>query len=294
MILIADGGSTKCDWIVLDEQGECILETKTGGLNPAVFDENTLVERLHNNDDLKAIKSKIKQVDFFGAGCGTPKPTKLLEGILSDFFTNAEVMVKEDMVAAVFAATTEPGIVCILGTGSNSCYFDGDNIHMEVDSLGYVLMDEASGNYFGKRLIRDYYYKRMPAPIAQEFEKRYNLDSDAIKHNVYKEDNPNTYLASFAEFIFTSEERNGYFYLLITEGIKKFIENRVMCFQEAQNVPIHFIGSIAHFSQDIIRDALLPYHLTMGNIVRRPIEGIINYYSNKIKKELEAKAMLSK
>jgi len=289
MILIADGGSTKCDWIVIDEKGDRIIETRTEGLNPAVFDEAVLEQRLEKNEDLKNNKSLIKEVHFYGAGCGTPEPTKILENILQNYFPDAKIEVQEDMVAAVFAATTEPGIVCILGTGSNSCYYDGENIHMEVDSLGYILMDEASGNYFGKRLIRDYFYKRMPNTIAQEFEKRYDLDADAIKESVYRSDNPNTYLASFAEFIFTSEERNGYFYLLITEGIKKFVENRVMCFPEAQNVPIHFIGSIAHFSRDIIRDALLPYHLTMGNIVRRPIDGIIEYYRNKMIKRARKK-----
>lgn len=285
MILLADGGSTKCDWILLDNKGEQVFKTRTKGLNPAVFKKNVLEERLFANEELLAYKEKIKNVHFYGAGCGTPGPTSILHTILDAYFTKAEVIVKEDMVAAVFAATTEPGIVCILGTGSNSCYFDGDNIHMEVESLGYVLMDEASGNYFGKRLLRDYYYKRMPKSIADEFEKRYDLSPDAIKKNIYQEENPNTYLANFAEFIFTSEERNGYFYLLITEGIKKFVENRIMCFPEAQSVPIHFIGSIAHFSQDIIKDALLPYHLTMGNIVRRPIDGIIDYYRSKIVKE---------
>jgi len=288
MILIADGGSTKCDWIVLNKKGERVFETRTEGLNPAVFEESTLKSRLYANEDLKSNKDSIKRVHFYGAGCGTPEPTKILEDLLKDYFPQAEILVKEDMVAAVFAATTEPGIVCILGTGSNSCYYDGENIHMEVESLGYVLMDEASGNYFGKRLLRDYYYKRMPNTIAREFEKRYDLDADVIKQNIYRNDNPNTYLANFAQFIFTSEERNGYFYLLITEGIKKFVENRVMCFPEAQNVPIHFIGSIAHFSQDIIRDALLPYHLTMGNIVRRPIEGIIEYYKNQMLTEVDA------
>ncbi len=285
MILLADGGSTKCDWILLDEKGEQVLKTRTQGLNPAVFKESVLEERLKANEDIKTYKDKIKNVHFYGAGCGTAGPTAILEKIMKAYFTSSEVMVKEDMVAAVFAATTEPGIVCILGTGSNSCYYDGDNIHMEVESLGYILMDEASGNYFGKRLIRDYYYKRMPKSIADEFEKRYDLSPDAVKKNIYQEENPNTYLANFAEFIFTSEERNGYFYLLITEGIKKFVENRVMCFPEAQSVPIHFIGSIAHFSQDIIKDALLPYHLTLGNIVRRPIDGIIEYYRNKILSE---------
>ncbi len=281
MILIADGGSTKCDWILLNDEGEVISKTRTEGLNPAVFDKSLLEKRLQDNEELASYKTKVEAVHFYGAGCGTDKPAEMLAKIFENYFSNADVVVKEDMVAAVYAATTEPGIVCILGTGSNSCYYDGDDIHMPVDSLGYILMDEASGNYFGKRLIRDFYYKRMPQEVALEFEKRFDLSSDTIKENLYKKPNPNTYLASFAEFIFTSE-RNGYFYKIITEGIQEFVETRVLCFPEAQNVPIHFIGSIAHFSEDIIRAAVWPYHLTVGNIVRRPIDGIIDYYRNDV------------
>ncbi|MCK8524072.1 N-acetylglucosamine kinase [Aquimarina sp. D1M17] len=281
MILLADGGSTKCDWILLDGTGEIVFKTRTEGLNPAVFEKSLLEKRIRSNEELTSYKDKVEVVNFYGAGCGTPRPAAMLKNVFEDFFVNAEIEVKEDMVAAVYAATTEPGIVCILGTGSNSCYYDGDDIHMAVDSLGYILMDEASGNYFGKRLIRDYYYKRMPPEVASEFEKRFDLSSDSIKENLYKKPNPNTYLASFAEFIFTSE-RNGYFYKIITEGIQEFVETRVLCFPEAQNVPVHFIGSIAHFSEDIIRAAVWPYHLTVGNIVRRPIDGIIDYYRNEV------------
>ncbi|KAA1248127.1 N-acetylglucosamine kinase [Aquimarina sp. RZ0] len=281
MILLADGGSTKCDWILLDNAGEIVFKTRTEGLNPAVFSKPLLEERLRDNKELASYKTKIDTVHFYGAGCGTDKPTEMLTKVFENYFPNAAVVVKEDMVAAVYAATTEPGIVCILGTGSNSCYFNGDEIEMTVDSLGYILMDEASGNYFGKRLIRDYYYKRMPPEVAAEFEKRFDLSSDTIKENLYKKENPNTYLASFAEFIFTSE-RNGYFYKIITEGIQEFVETRVLCFPEAQNVPVHFIGSIAYFSEDIIRAAVWPYHLTVGNIVRRPIDGIIDYYRNDV------------
>ncbi|MGY3794194.1 BadF/BadG/BcrA/BcrD ATPase family protein [Aquimarina sp. 433] len=281
MILIADGGSTKCDWILLDDVGEIVFKTRTEGLNPAVFEKSLLEKRVRANAELIEHRTTIEAVHFYGAGCGTEKPAAMLKKVFENFFVNADVIVREDMVAAVYAATTEPGIVCILGTGSNSCYFDGDNIHMAVDSLGYILMDEASGNYFGKRLIRDYYYKRMPPEVAGEFEKRFDLSSDTIKENLYKKENPNTYLASFAEFIFTSE-RNGYFYKIITEGIQEFVETRVLCFPEAQNVPVHFIGSIAHFSEDIIRAAVWPYHLTVGNIVRRPIDGIIDYYRNDV------------
>jgi len=282
MILIADGGSTKCDWILLSATGEEILRTRTKGLNPAVFTEAVLEQRIEENTDLKEVKDKVERVHFYGAGCGTDTPSKLLQGIFTNFFTNVEeVIILEDVVAAVYAATTEPGIVCILGTGSNSCFFDGKDIHQSVNSLGYILMDEASGNYFGKRLIRDYYYKRMPPELAEDFGKKYNMDSDEIKKNLYRKDNPNTYLASFAEFIF-SNERNGYFYKLVHEGITDFMHSRVLCYKEAQNVPVHFIGTIAYFSEDIIRAVAQPYGIEIGNIVRRPIDGLIEYYRKDV------------
>ena len=283
MILITDGGSTKCDWILLGQNGEVILKTRTKGLNPAVVPEENVRERILANQDLQPYVNKVTVLDFYGAGCGTKTPIMMLTKILTEIFPLANVSVNEDMVAAVYAATTEPGIVCILGTGSNSCYFDGTNVHNGIESLGYSLMDEASGNYFGKRLIRDYFYKKMPTQLTQEFEKRFNLDPDEIKNHLYKRHNPNMYLASFAEFIFTSKEVNGYFYKLITEGMLKFIEYRILCFKESQNVPIHFIGSIAHFSEDIIKDCMKPYNLELGNIIRRPIDGLIDYYrQNKL------------
>ncbi|OAB78713.1 N-acetylglucosamine kinase [Cochleicola gelatinilyticus] len=290
MLLITDGGSTKCDWILLDNSGNVVLRTRTLGLNPAVVPEEQMELRIRNNKDLHSLFEKVTQLDFYGAGCGTRTPRKLLQNILERLFYNATITVNEDTVAAVHAATTTPGIVCILGTGSNSCYFDGTEIHNSVSSLGYTLMDEASGNYFGKRLIRDYFYNKMPSVLATEFERRFELDPDVIKTNLYKEPNPNMYLASFAEFIFnpgenrptSAQDINGYFYKLISEGMLKFIEYRILCYKEAQHVPIHFIGSIAHFSEDIIRDCMKPYHLELGKIIRRPIDGLIAYYAAKM------------
>ncbi|SDR67795.1 BadF/BadG/BcrA/BcrD ATPase family protein [Gramella sp. MAR_2010_147] len=282
MILIADGGSTKCDWILLNNEGEQVFKTRSKGLNPAVFKEVVLEERLAENPELAEVKDSIERIHFYGAGCGTPTPRELLKSIIANYFTNAdEVLVMEDTVAAVHAATTEPGIVCILGTGSNSCYFDGEKIHQVVDSLGYILMDEASGNYFGKRLIRDYYYKRMPPEIAEKFEKKFDVNSDVIKMNLYRKDNPNTYLANFAEFIFTNE-RNGYFYKLLHEGLTDFVHSRVMSYPQVNSVPVHFIGSIAYFSEDIIRSVLQPYGIELGNIVRRPIDALIEYYRKNV------------
>lgn len=283
MTLIADGGSTKCDWVLLDNSGTVVLKTRTQGLNPAVVPEDELFNRINNNPELSAIFKKVEYLDFYGAGCGTKTPRAILHKIIKSLFSNAKVTVAEDMVAAALAVTDKPGIVCIFGTGSNSCYFDGKTTRTSVDSLGFILMDEASGNYFGKRLIRDYFYKKMPAQIAADFEKRFDLNPDTIKINLYKKPNPNTYLASFAEFIFTREEVNGYFYNLISEGVLKFIEYKILCYKEAQQVPIHFIGSIAHFSKDIIKDCLKRYNLELGNVVRRPIDGLIEYYrKNKL------------
>lgn len=284
MILIADGGSTKADWVLLKKSGEELLRTRTGGLNPAVFDKELLAKRIRENTDLVAYKDKVTHVYFYGAGCGTEKPTLQLKSIFESFFINAAVDVKEDTYAATYAVTTKPGIVCILGTGSNSCYFDGKNVDVRIASLGYILMDEASGNYFGKKLIRDYYYHKMPVDIAKQFEKQFDVDADTIKKNIYKKDNPNTYLAHFAEFIFKNE-RNVYFNKVLHKGMKDFFKNKILPYKESESVPVHFVGSIAYFAQDIIKDVARFNMIKLGNIVRRPIDGLIDYHRKKLKLE---------
>ena len=284
MILIADGGSTKADWVLLDKSGELVLKTRTGGLNPAVFDAELMKERIQENTELASYKDKITKVYFYGAGCGTEKPTLLLKSIFESFFINAIVEVKEDTYAAAYAVTSEPGIVCILGTGSNSCYFDGEKVDVRIPSLGYILMDEASGNYFGKKLIRDYYYHKMPEHLAKQFEKEFDLNADTIKKNIYKEDNPNTYLAHYAEFILRNE-RNVYFNKVLHKGMKDFFKNKILPYKESQNLPVHFVGSIAFFAQDIIKDVARFNMIKLGNIIRRPIDGLIEYHRKKLKLE---------
>ncbi|HKJ07008.1 MAG TPA: hypothetical protein VJ970_06040, partial [Flavobacteriaceae bacterium] len=231
------------------------------------------------------VRDKVEKVHFYGAGCGTTTPRELLKSIIGNYFTNTdEVLVMEDTVAAVHAATTEPGIVCILGTGSNSCYYDGEEINQVVDSLGYILMDEASGNYFGKKLIRDYYYKKMPKDIAAMFEQQFDIDADVIKKHIYKEANPNTYLAHFAEFMLKNK-RTIYFNKVLHKGVKEFFKNKILPYDEATKVPVHFVGSIAYFSRDIIEDVARYYLVELGNIVRHPIDGLIDYHRNKLKLE---------
>ncbi|MGY0427152.1 MAG: N-acetylglucosamine kinase, partial [Polaribacter sp.] len=240
MILIADGGSTKADWIAINQNKKEEFRVRTLGLNPAVVPEEELHNRIINMFQLIKIKDDVTEIHFYGAGCGTPKPIALLKKILEAIFTEAKIFIAEDMLAAVYAATgNKPAMVCILGTGSNSCYFDGINMQMLMPSLGYILMDEASGNYFGKKLIVDYYYKRMPKGIAKEFNKGFNLDADHIKRNIYKEANPNMYLATFAKFMFDFKNEK-YIKRLIKKGFQDFFKCRILPYDINQETSIYF------------------------------------------------------
>ena len=283
MILITDGGSTKCDWIAIDKDGkQAVDKIRTKGLNPAIVAEKKLNKTIRKSKELMAIANDVTHVYFYGAGCGTEKPRLLLKVILESYFTNAVVEVREDTYAAVRAcidAKDEAAVVCILGTGSNCSYFDGKDLHQRVSSLGFILMDDASGNYFGKQLIRDYYFNKMPDTISVAFAHKHNLEADFIKYNLYKQTNPSAYLASHAEFMFINKDSE-YISNIITKGIRLFTENMILQYREEldKGVPVHFAGSIAYFGQDEIKQVAEEYGFKVGNFVRRPIEGLVEYH----------------
>ena len=282
MILIADGGSTKADWIAINDQRIEEFRVRTLGLNPAIVPEQELRNRIVNMFQLINIKNDVEEIHFYGAGCGTPKPIEILKTILESIFVNATVFISEDMLAAVYAASgKKPAIVCILGTGSNSCYFDGDEMKTLVPSLGYILMDEASGNYFGKRLLIDYYYNQMPLEIAQEFKNEFNLDIDYIKKNLYRTPNPNMYLASFAKFMFIFKD-NDYIKEIITCGFQEFFKYKILPFNKTAETPIYFIGSIAHYFRDILEEIAEKNSLKITDIIQRPIDNLLAYHKENI------------
>lgn len=285
MILIVDSGSTKCDWLAINREGEQVLEKqRTKGLNPAILSEEKLRKRINKNQVLIENSNEVSYLFFYGAGCGTDKPRKQLEAVLEDIFPNAEVLVREDTYAAIYStiANNEAAVVCILGTGSNCSYYDGNNVHQKVKSLGYSIMDDASGNYYGRQLVRDYYFNNMPEDLKVSFAERYNMESDHIKHNLYKESNPNAYLANFAEFMFLNKESD-YVQTLIKEGIKLFTRNCIMQYKEVlDKVPVHFAGSIAFYAQDEIREIAQEMGFTVGNFQRRPIEGLVSYHISNL------------
>ena len=286
MIFIVDSGSTKCDWIATDNKGNQLLEKiRTKGLNPAILSGKKLTKIIKKSDALMEVNNQVQQIFFYGAGCGTEKPKQALKEILESLFANAQVFVEEDTFAAVRATINhkdEAAVVCILGTGSNCSYFDGENLHQRVKSLGYTLMDDASGNYYGKQLVRDYYFNHMPETLKVAFAEKYNMDADFIKYNLYKQPNPNAYLANFAEFMFLNKESD-YIKELIKKGIRVFTENMILQFkEELKTVPVHFAGSIAFFSEEEIREVANEYGYNVGNIVRRPIEGLVSYHTNNL------------
>jgi len=284
MILIVESGSTKTDWIGVDEKGDVAFETQTLGLNPQVLDSNIIKERIVNNYDVYRFRKQVDKIYFYGAGCGTEPPRLLINKVFEEIFINTtEVSVKEDTYAAIYATTNigEKSIVCIIGTGSNCTYFDGKEIHQKVTSLGYILMDDASGNYFGRQLLRDFYFNRIPEKISKKFESEFNLKADTIKDRLYKQPNPNTYLATFAKFLINNNDSE-YAQSLIRKGFELFIERQILQFSDAKEVLIHFTGSISFYLREELEFCLKKYNLKAGKIIRRPIEGLLHYHKENL------------
>lgn len=279
MKLLVDSGSTKADWIAIDNNGKVQFTTQSLGLNPEVLDREEIISRLEDKFDISQNKDKVKQLFFYGAGCGTDRMKLFLKEIFQNYFKNAEVDVQEDTYAAVYATTPkgEQAIVCILGTGSNCSFFDGKVLHQKVQSLGYIVMDDGSGNRFGRHLLRGYYFNKMPKELAKEFEKDFNLDADYIKENLYKEPNPNAYLATLAKFIIKHKE-NDFCKKIIKSELKKFAKNYIMQYDNCRDVYVHFVGSIAFYLKDELEEILENYDIKIGNVLRRPIDGLIAYH----------------
>lgn len=284
MILIADSGSTKTDWVALDNDGVILFQTQTLGLNPQVLSQEVLIARIVNSVELNKYKQEISQLYFYGAGCGLENTQLVLAKIFNNFFTKAtEVLVKSDTYAALYATTSlkTPAVVCILGTGSNCSYFDGQDIVQKIISLGYILMDDGSGNYFGKILLREYKFNKMPQELRHLFASQYDLDDTIIKDKLYKQPNPNAYLATFARFAIENKDTT-YMQGIINTGLSLFIENHVLQFENAQEVPIHFVGSIAFYLKEELTHILTEKGLTTGKILKRPIDGLVHHHKEHI------------
>ena len=287
MIAIVDGGSTKCDWVILDSVGQEILKTKTIGFNPNIFNSHLIPQELEKNHELSTVKEDIQYIFFYGSGCGIEENCLLVETELKNVFQNATIKVSEDLTAAAYAAYNgQPAIICILGTGSNSCYFDGEKIIRKLPSLGFLIGDEGSGSALGKLLVKNYFMKKLPKELSEEFAQKYQLTIEELLQNIYHNPRANAYLADFSKFI-VERKAHPYFQHLIYEELKNYLEYQVIPYEESKTSEINFIGSIAFYYEDILRSVAAELNLNVGRVVRKPIDSLVSYHKRYILPKLK-------
>lgn len=278
MIAIADSGSTKTDWVILNDDLSENFRTNTIGFNPYHIDSKSIESEIFKNVELGHIADKITKVFFYGAGCSADFLHDIVRTGLQPFFKQAEISVNHDLLAACYSVYRgTPAIVCILGTGSNACYFDGKEIKEATPSLAYVLGDEGSGNHMGKKLIHAYFSKKMPKHLADKFHETYHLTITTLNVNVYQKPMANAYLASFSKFVHEHKDEP-FIQNIIYTSMSEFFENQVLPNPEARFCEVNFIGSVAHYYEEIIRATASTYHLEVGHIVQKPIDNLVDYH----------------
>jgi len=277
-ILIADSGSTKCDWLVITEHGQELGEFHTMGFNPYFHDADLVEREMNANSQAMEVADSVDRVYFYGAGSSSPELCEVIAEGLRRVFANAVVHVGHDLDGAAYSTFTgEPAVTCILGTGSNSCMFDGTTVTEEVPALAYILGDEGSGSWFGKRLLSSFLYHKLPAAIHDDFVEQYGLDKLSITKRVYQEPNANVFLASFMTFL-GRHKSDAFVQDWLDEGFKAFLDVHVACFEGASAMPIHFVGSVAYHFQDALKKACADRGYRVGNIIKKPIDGLAQYH----------------
>lgn len=282
MIAIIDGGSTKCDWMILENSGKLNLKTTTLGFNPNITSPEFISQEIDKNQDLFFLKNHIEKVFFYGSGCGTAENCQKVEKEFVKTFPTAEISIKEDMTAAAYAAYNgNPAIVGILGTGSNSCFFDGEKIRTDLPSLGFLIGDEGSGSALGKHLLRRFFMKKLPKDLEEDFIQTYRLTIDDAIKNMYHNPRANAYLGEFNKFI-AERKKHPYFQNMVFDEMKNYLDYQVLPYPEAGEVEVNCIGYIAFIYEDILRAAAAELNLKIGKVVQKPIESLVDYHKKYI------------
>jgi glucosamine kinase len=276
MILIADSGSTKTTWCLAGQQGKERKFILTSGINPYYQQESEILGKLQH--EFKEPFSEISSIHFYGAGCTNPEVNRVVEGPLKAFFGAAFIEVNTDLMAAARSLCgRSPGIACILGTGSNSCYYDGSKIANHISPLGFILGDEGSGAVLGRNLLSDILKKQLPAPVIARFFEEYPVTAAEIMENIYRKPFPNRYAARFSKFLYLHSDipeiRN-----LITHSFTAFFTRNVLQYPESFQFPVHFSGSIAFFFQEFLKEIAVSFGLKTGKFVQDPMEGLAEYH----------------
>ncbi len=274
--LIADSGSTKAEWCLIDGKKKKTIFTQ--GLSPYFLSAEQI-----QNIIATAVKPKLKtavpdEIFFYGTGCSNPQNVKNVKQAIKKIFPTALVTVNHDLTgAAKSLCGHQKGIACILGTGSNSCYYNGKKIIKNSPGLGYVLGDEGSGAYLGKKVIQYFLYNTFDADLMDRFAAAFKVNRNDILDAVYKKPLPNRYLASFAMFL---AQNRGHYMIenIIEDGFNDFFFNHVYKYRESWTLPIHFTGSVAYGFKDVLKEMCRSYQLELGKVLKKPMDGLVQFH----------------
>ena len=274
--LIADSGSSKTEWCLLHQGKKKRILTQ--GISP-YFLQQVQVENILTAELLPKMKNIIPdEIFYYGTGCSNPENVSMIKKALQSVFKQAKVKVDHDLMGAARALCGhEKGIACILGTGSNSCFYNGKKIMKNSPGLGYVLGDEGSGTYLGKKVIQYYLYKTFDSDLMERFEAKFQTNPAEILDAVYKKPLPNRYLAGFTSFLV---DNRGHFMVenILEDGLNDFFFNHIYKYRESWSLHIHFTGSVAYGFKDVLKSLCDSYDIQLGRVLRSPIEGLVRYH----------------
>ncbi len=278
MILIADSGSTKTEWCLFSKENNITQSCITKGINPFHQTSSDIYNSLQEQYSLPL--SNIHEIYFYGAGCSDFNKKSIVKKALNNFFKAPDIKVYSDLLAAAHSLCQHsPGIACILGTGSNSCYYNGQKIIQNVSPLGYIIGDEGSGAVMGKKLIADLLKNQLTKSLIHTFFDVYKTSKEEIMERIYKTPFPNRYLAQFTKFILNHID-DSKIESLVMESFNEFIVRNILQYNHAQKHNINFTGSIAYYFKTQLEKALSEHNLKIGTITQSPLPGLINYYNS--------------
>lgn len=277
--LIADSGATKAEWCLV--KGRKTETVFTAGISPYFLSTDGIADVVKNEVAAVFKKTAIDAVYYYGTGCSNPENAKSVKKALQRVFPAAAISVNTDLMAAARAVCgREKGIACILGTGSNSCYYNGKSIVKNSPGIGYVLGDEGSGAYLGKKVIQYYMYDTFDEDLRARFDAKFVTTPVEILDNVYKKPFPNRYLAAFALFLV---ENRGHYMIenIIEDGLNDFFFQHLNKYNEVWKHPVNFVGSVADGFKDVIASLCSSYEFELGTILKAPMEGLVKFHNEE-------------
>lgn len=286
--IIADSGSTKTDWVLLDENSNVIERVKTIGFNPYFQSSEFIFNEIEIGfRHLESVLDDITEVYYYGAGCSSKEKKRIISSALKSLFNNGIITVNHDLVAAARATLgSQDGIACIIGTGSNSCLWKNQEVVENIPSHGYIFGDEGSGSYLGIELVKLYLEDKLSPDLKVRFEKTFKLSKDQILNSTYKEKNPNVFLANFATF-YTPYIDDPQLNEILIKGFEQFFEKRIIPYKDYKKYKLGFVGSIAYHFDEIIKKIADKYGLEIVHITKCPIDNLVEYHTlNKVFKTI--------